>query len=141
MKYDLKSMDSHSTPFGVVCKQANVTAWGIHRLANYLSNSGMTTPAEARRSKLRQYIDEHCDGNAAELARRVKKAESQINDMLANRKSFGEKVARSMEKELKLPPYWFDGDKSEVVSLVGLSKEAKDHILWIIERDKAINKK
>lgn len=93
---------------------------------------------------MRQYIDECCEGNAAELARRLKKSESQINDTLAGRKSFGEKVARAMEKALDLPPYWLDGDQSEAIAIahdiMTLSKEAKDHILWIIERDKAITK-
>lgn len=66
------------------------------------------TIADTRRARLREYIETVCDGNAAEVSRRSGKSPSQINDTLSGRKSFGEKVARNLEKELGLPELWFD---------------------------------
>lgn len=51
---------------------------------------------EIRRKNLQSLVDQY---GLAEVARAVKKPASQINDMLAGRKSFGEKVARAMEDE------------------------------------------
>lgn len=101
----------------------------------------MLIKADIRRERLRKFIDEHCSGNAAECARRADKSESQINDMLAGRKSFGEKVARSMEEKLGLPEHWLDGEPSDAEALakeiLACSQQAREAIAWIIERDKA----
>lgn len=104
----------------------------------------MTTKAEIRRARLRTYIADECNGNAADLARKVGKSESQINDMIHARKSFGEKVARDIESALSLPKDWLDGEPDEATmiahEILSLSKEARDHIMWIIEQDKANRK-
>jgi plasmid maintenance system antidote protein VapI len=69
-------------------------------------NSEMQIQA-ARRSALRAYIRKHhskpglSDGNVTEFARSIGMAQSQIADMLDGRKSFGEKVARKIEKLLE----------------------------------------
>ncbi len=62
---------------------------------------------DIRRQNLRTLVDEH---TLTEVSRRMKKPASQINDMLAARKSFGEKVARSMEAawDPDRAPGWLD---------------------------------
>lgn len=71
----------------------------------------MSDLIEIRRQNLANLVDLH---GLAEVARRTKKPASQINDMLAGRKSFGEKVARSIERawDEKAPAYWLDSDDS-----------------------------
>ncbi|KWK79405.1 hypothetical protein WM16_07630 [Burkholderia ubonensis] len=62
---------------------------------------------DIRRQNLQTLVDEH---TLAEVSRRTKKPASQINDMLASRKSFGEKIARAMEAswDPDRPPGWLD---------------------------------
>lgn len=63
--------------------------------------------ADVRRERLKALVD---DQGLAEVARRVGKPASQISDMLAGRKSFGEKVARAMERAHGgIPEGWLDG--------------------------------
>lgn len=70
-------------------------------------NSMMTTAAEIRRENLRILVSR--DGLTA-TAHRFGKPDRQINDMVAGRKSFGEKVARAMEANYapNLPRGWLD---------------------------------
>jgi len=65
--------------------------------------------ADIRKAQLQKLIDET---SLAEVARRLGKPDRQLNDMLANRKSFGEKVARNMEENANpvLPKYYFEGE-------------------------------
>lgn len=63
---------------------------------------------DIRRAALKSYIERQFDDVARQFALAVEKPESQINDMLAGRKSFGEKVARDMARKLGLPPDYFD---------------------------------
>ena len=64
-----------------------------------------------RRENLRALVDRY---GLTSAAKRFKRSATQINDMLAERKSFGEKVARSMEKEwdATLPSGWLDKENS-----------------------------
>lgn len=94
------------------------------------SNTGMDSDAVVaiRRRRLREAADRWFGGNEAALARAVQRAGSQVADMIAGRKSFGEKVARSLEENLRkslaqrpgadgfiLPPLWLDApDDSSV---------------------------
>jgi len=71
---------------------------------------------ETRRERLRELINQRFDGIARRFALAAKKPDGQINDMLAGRKSFGEKVARQIETTLGLPPLYFD--QAEPVSCV-----------------------
>lgn len=50
-----------------------------------------------RRDRLREWIRDHYDGNVSRYAEIVGKKQSQIADMLDERKSFGEKVAGALE--------------------------------------------
>lgn len=54
----------------------------------------------------------------AHVAKKAKKPDSQINDMLAGRKSFGEKVAREIEANLGLAHLYLDEDQNALPSLV-----------------------
>lgn len=67
---------------------------------------------DTRRAVLKSYIDRQFDGVARQFALAVEKPESQINDMLAGRKSFGEKVAHGMALKLNLPTDYFDKVKN-----------------------------
>lgn len=55
--------------------------------------------ADIRRENLRALVEAE---GLATIARRAKKPDRQINDMLAGRKSFGEKVARDIENKMGL---------------------------------------
>jgi hypothetical protein len=68
---------------------------------------------QRRRQRLRQLSDDWFGGNDSALARAIGRTQSQISDMLLGRKSFGEKIARSIEDALSGPPYhlpsgWLD---------------------------------
>lgn len=65
---------------------------------------------EIRRKNLSHYCEDECGGNETELARRAKRAQSQIHDMLAGKKSFGEKIARAIEANINKPRGWLDVD-------------------------------
>ena len=67
----------------------------------------MNTIADVRRANLRFLIER--DGLSS-VARRAGKPDRQLNDMVAGRKSFGEKVARAIELNLdpSLKPGWLD---------------------------------
>jgi phage repressor protein C with HTH and peptisase S24 domain len=69
-------------------------------------NAGMEI-AEKRRRALRELIAR--DGLSV-VARRAKKPELQLNDMVAGRKAFGEKIARALEINLapNEPSGWLD---------------------------------
>ena len=67
-------------------------------------------PQALRRRALQRVINDDYDGNVSAFARRVKKQQSQIADMLAGRKSFGEKVARAIESSALLIPGILDRD-------------------------------
>ena len=60
-----------------------------------------------RRANLKHIIEEH---SLVSVAARVGKPARQLSDMVAGRKSFGEKVARAIEKEWdpSRPPGWLD---------------------------------
>lgn len=65
----------------------------------------MNKDAETRRENLRKIVER--DGLAV-AARQFGKPDRQINDMIAGRKSFGEKVARDMEENYapNMPAGW-----------------------------------
>lgn len=65
-----------------------------------------------RRERLRLLIKER---SQPVIAKQTNRPSSQFTDMLAGRKSFGEKVARMLEQELSLPPKWFDQPLSNQV--------------------------
>jgi hypothetical protein len=71
---------------------------------------------EIRRQRLRAWINANLNGNEAELARQTNRKPSQISDTLAGRKSFGEKLARSIERKLRMPKDYLDND-GDVASL------------------------
>jgi hypothetical protein len=65
----------------------------------------MNTLADTRRAKLKELVE---NSSLASVALRLGKPARQLNDMIAGRKHFGDKVARAMELEGELPPYYFD---------------------------------
>lgn len=60
-----------------------------------------------RRQNLQKIRDKSYASNA-ELARAIGRSSSQVNDMLSGTKSFGPKIARSIEEKLKLPRGYLD---------------------------------
>jgi len=71
----------------------------------------MNKLVETRRRLLQGLVDKHGLSTAALM---LGKPARQINDMLAGRKSFGDKVARQMEEEGELPRYYFDGIETNI---------------------------
>lgn len=71
----------------------------LHRLVEGRFNGRMDIQA-IRRARLREVIGA---GSIVEFAKRVGKSPTQLSDMLGERKSFGEKVARDIEKRARLP--------------------------------------
>lgn len=99
--------------------------------------------AGIRRTNLRRYVDEKLDGNVSELNRRYrggKGAPSYFNDLLAGRKSFGEKVARAIEKALNLATGQLDLKDSPLTHATG-NDVADDQLQIIIATLTAIEKR
>ena len=91
---------------------------------------------DTRRSKLQAMVD--AEGLSV-VAKKFKKPDRQIKDMLERRKSFGEKVARQMELNYDptMPAGWLDKKDAiksddDLLSILGLSRESLD--LGQIER-------
>jgi hypothetical protein len=80
---------------------------GIHQMVSLCCNALMNDAADIRRANLRLLVER--DGLSS-VSRRAGKPDRQINDMLAGRKSFGEKVARAIERSLdpSRAPGWLD---------------------------------
>lgn len=70
----------------------------------------MKNPVEIRKEILRALVER--DGLTT-VAKAANKPASQINDMLAGRKTFGDKVGRAMAISMKLSPYYFEGVDSK----------------------------
>ncbi|WP_405126745.1 helix-turn-helix transcriptional regulator [Ralstonia pseudosolanacearum] len=87
---------------------------GIHQLVYACCNARMSDVATTRRRNLERLVNEH---GLAQVSKRTGKPASQINDMLAGRKSFGEKVARALEKawDISIPPLWLDAEDGGTV--------------------------
>jgi hypothetical protein len=117
---------SNATPFGEFtnwCGDVQTSPMKIAELA------------AIRRTNLRRYVDEKLAGNVSELNRRYrdgKGAPSYFNDLLAGRKSFGEKVARAIEKSLNLAPGQLDLRDSPLTQVAGKEDLADDHLIGII---------
>lgn len=104
---------SNATPFG------EFTEWCFDVQTSVMKIAEL---AGVRRTNLRRYVDDKLDGNVSELNRRYrsgKGAPSYFNDLLAGRKSFGEKVARAIEKALNLAPGQLDLKDSPLVQATG----------------------
>ena len=67
---------------------------------------------EVRLAVMNSLIRTRFNETARQFALAVGRQERQINDMQRGRKPFGEKVARSFEEKLALPPYYFDQVKN-----------------------------
>lgn len=68
---------------------------------------------ELRRANLRRLIAERFDRNASAFARAVERSQSQISDLLAGRKPFGEKFARAVEAKIGVSTGWLDQNHQE----------------------------
>lgn len=66
-----------------------------------------------RRKALQRIINDEHGKNVSAFARTAKKPQAQIADMLAGRKAFGEKVARSIERNASLIPGILDRDPDD----------------------------
>ncbi|GAA7771989.1 hypothetical protein RN01_28100 [Cupriavidus sp. SHE] len=92
----------------------NNTDQGIHRLVYACCNAPMTELTELRRRNLGLLVQQY---GLNQVAKRVGKPASQISDMLAGRKSFGEKIARALEQawDARKPPLWLDAQSGQFV--------------------------
>lgn len=62
--------------------------------------------AETRKANLKQLVDELANGNVTGFGRLCGKSQPLLSDLLAGRKSFGEKQAASIEQTINLEPGW-----------------------------------
>jgi phage repressor protein C with HTH and peptisase S24 domain len=92
------------------------TTEGFHQMVKIRSNLGMEK-ADIRRANLRILINELAEGNGTKFAEMVGKKQSYISDVLRGKKSFGEKVARSIEVTLGLHKESLDKPPSDHVEL------------------------
>lgn len=90
----------------------------------------MKKPDDIRRANLARLVDAH---GLTAVGKRMRKPASQINDMLAGRKSFGEKVARAMEREwdASCPVGWLDRDDDPAPVLTLLSNRSDENNISI----------
>ena len=104
---------SNATPFG------EFTEWCFDVQTSPMKIAEL---AAVRKVNLQRYVDKKLDGNVSALNRLYrdgKGAPSYFNDMLAGRKSFGEKVARALEKALSLAPGQLDIKDSPLLPSTG----------------------
>jgi hypothetical protein len=133
---DLRSMPqyhhtviSKATPFREFTKWCRGTQTGDMKIAEL---------AGTRRQNLARYVDQHLDGNVSELTRIYGRSvhrdvkPSYFNDMLAKRKSFGEKVARQIEKALRLLPGQLDIPDSPLIKMGTKSDVGDEELLMVI---------
>ena len=99
---------ANHTPSGVVCN----TVQGIPQVERKWCNRRMKPIDSIRRERLAEIVSRE---GLAVASKRFGKPDRQINDMLARRKSFGEKVARAMEKSYSptADPGWLDRPSEE----------------------------
>jgi len=84
------------------------TFWGVYSSDKSGCNSGMDIHG-VRRLNLTALINRDFSGNVSAFARRIDRKPSQILDVMAERKGFGEKLARYIEEQLNLTPHVLDG--------------------------------
>ncbi|ELI8162585.1 S24 family peptidase [Yersinia sp. 2105 StPb PI] len=85
---------------------------------------------EERRLRLLSLRDDHCDGNASELARRIGRDATYVARMLypegkPGRKRIGDDMMEIIEKSFNLPRGWMDGITSHQNSNVTYIEHAK----------------
>lgn len=75
---------------------------------------------DIRRQSLQQLVDKTHSGNTAEFARAHGFDENRIRHLLRRERNFGEKAARMMEEQCKLPDFYFDiaGAKGESAAIL-----------------------
>ena len=74
------------------------------------------TIQDIRRRALATLIEKRWGNNARRFSLAIRKSDVQINDMLAGRKSFGEKVARDIETRAGLEPGTLDRSDAPATS-------------------------
>ena len=95
------------------CTACN-TIWGIHQTVCSCCNASVTNEkdrAANRRRILQALIDDpsrEWKGVQSLFAKAAKRSPTQISDMLLKRKSFGDKLARSLCEQLGLPSDYFE---------------------------------
>ncbi len=83
-----------------------------------------------RRKRLRLLIDERFGGKQAALVSQIGINQGELSGLL-EKKSFGEKKARSLEKQLKLPNLWLD----QIECSTNERLEKWDKIVWLWEHE------
>ena len=82
--------------------------FNISRMVSVQIQSLLMDVQEIRRANLRRIIDSKFDGVAGRLADAVRKPRPNIGQILSADRSFGERVARDIEKALGLKPMSLD---------------------------------
>lgn len=96
-------MSENLTPFGVVRN----TKKGFHHGVIFWSHDRMDMTS-IRRANLKRLADNLAPGDVTGFGKIIGKSQSATSDLLHGRKSFGEKMARSIEKNAGLNPLALD---------------------------------
>lgn len=102
------------------------TFYGIHSSVKNRSNAPMNA-TEIRRQRLRELLSERFADNASDLARAVKKQQSYISELLKGKRSFGERVARDIERKVGVTPGWLDYRPQRLCALTGYGEGSIAH--------------
>lgn len=83
------------------------TIWGIHHLvsAPYAHHVDVVT---SRRVNLTDILARDFAGNQSALAKQIGRRPTYVNELIRGKRSFGEKIARAIERQLHLPPSALD---------------------------------
>lgn len=101
--YVSASMGENVSPFNDVCN----TVWGFPQ-EDFLELNGGMKIADVRRSNLIALMKKMTDGNITRFGELIGRSQSATSDLMSGRKSFGEKMARSIEQHLNLPALYLD---------------------------------
>lgn len=81
-----------------------------------------------RRERLRQLIEDRFGGRQSALVEEIGINQGELSGLLKT-KSFGEKKARSLEEQLKLPSKWLD----QRITVVPDRQQEWDKLVWLWE--------
>lgn len=88
----------------------------------------MIDVAFTRRENLQKIRQKRFTSNA-DLARAIERSPSQVNDILSGAKSFGPRIARSIEEKLKLTPEYLDEPHSPEKTPLKFGKKSPSCLL------------
>ena len=132
----LFEIHAQTIPYAVTIKQPEKR---IPRTVSTGFNVAMKTTDEIRRENLRHVVDRDFGGKAGRLADAVKRPRPNISQVLSGVRSFGETLARDIERILGLPRNYLDdmGDSmtpADVAAAFESGSEGKREALTLLAK-------